>query len=728
MVQRVQAGQQLGNYRLVRRLGEGGFAEVYLGEHRYLGHQVAIKVLTASLTGEESKRFLQEARTMAELHHPHIVRCTDFGIEQGVPFLVMEYAPGGTLRDLYPEGTQVPLDTVITYVQEIADALQYAHDHQLMHLDIKPENMLLGKNNTILLSDFGLARFTYSLSASQKSLIGTINYMAPEQIRGKPVPASDQYALATMAYEWLTGVYPFAGNDTRAIAAQHLTITPPPMRTLVASIPPAMDDVVLTALAKDPQDRYPTIKDFAQALAHAQTGVGSAANTTQPPRDLESLYRRGISAKAHGNLEQAEELLSEVVMRAPHFRSGLVAEQLQQVRKVTQPLRVQRSSEEAEEADRAGNWDDEIAAWNTVLQFDPASPQASEAQLRIQLAQRHKQYDQLYQDAAQFLREGNRKSAAVLLQQLWEKDRYYSDPANLARLAGLRAPLTYQQDQLRLKREEARQEQQEQTLERRNLRKDFRRKAYGPQFGRAWIACLIWFMLVAGAGTATGAYTQSWPLALLALLGTSVVGWLLGYRKALGLVLPAIIVILASVATIILTQYVAKFNYIHPYPSPYIESVATNFFTTRNVTEYHYLFLGRQVSFGLICGAIAAFIGGCIAFFLKPPYSKRPRPVSRTYLNGYTNYFARPRSPAPVTPYLSIGNLINIILGSAVVSTCCWALIAMLAAIEGWGFGFDIGGNWMLLGLAISSVLGIAVWASIPIWWTGIRALLTKRN
>jgi hypothetical protein len=179
--------------------------------------------------------------------------------------------------------------------------------------------------------------------------------------------------------------------------------------------------------------------------------------------------------------------------------------------------------------------------------------------------------------------------------------------------------------------------------------------------------------------------------------------------------------------TIVFTQYLAQLNYTHPYPSPYIESIATNFFTSRTVTQYHYLFLGKQVIFGLICGAVAAFIGGLIAFFLKPPYGKRPRPVSYSYLNAYTNYFARPHSLARESPYLSIGNVISIILGTAVVGTCCWALISVLAATGGWGFGFDVGGNWMFSGLAAGSVLGIGVWASVPIWWTGIKAMLTKR-
>src|SRR5437764_9295558 len=121
-------GQQLGNYRLIRLLGQGGFAEVYLGEHVYLKSQAAIKVLYTRLAMEEMEKFLSEARTLVHLVHPHIVRVLDFGLENNIPFLVMDYAPNGTLRQRYPKGTLLPLPTIVDYVAQIADALQYAHN------------------------------------------------------------------------------------------------------------------------------------------------------------------------------------------------------------------------------------------------------------------------------------------------------------------------------------------------------------------------------------------------------------------------------------------------------------------------------------------------------------------------------------------------------------------------------------------------------------------------
>ena len=144
--------RQFGHYRLTRLLGEGGFAQVYLGEHVHLGTQAAVKVLTAILSEEEMEQFRQEARIMMSLDHPHIVRVLDFGLEGGIPFLVMAYAKGGTLRTKHPRGSRLPLPLVVTYVQQIASALQEAHNANIIHRDVKPENMLVGKAGSVALS------------------------------------------------------------------------------------------------------------------------------------------------------------------------------------------------------------------------------------------------------------------------------------------------------------------------------------------------------------------------------------------------------------------------------------------------------------------------------------------------------------------------------------------------------------------------------------------------
>ncbi len=278
-------GQQLGNYQLVRLLGRGGFAEVYLGEHIRLKTPAAIKVRYEQFSKDDADEFLKEAQTIANLVHPHIVRIFDFDVQEGVPFLVMDYAPNGTLRQRYPKGTRVPLETIVSSVKQLADALQYAHDEKFIHRDIKPENMLLGRRDDILLSDFGLALVAQSTrQQSLQELSGTAYYMAPEQLRGHPRPASDQYALGIVVYEWLTGARPFTGTFSE-VASQHMFEPPTPLRQKLPSISPAIEEVVMTALAKDPHQRFASVRSFANALEQAgQTSASfPGANVVSQP-------------------------------------------------------------------------------------------------------------------------------------------------------------------------------------------------------------------------------------------------------------------------------------------------------------------------------------------------------------------------------------------------------------------------------------------------------------
>jgi serine/threonine protein kinase len=275
MVDRV--GQQLGNYRLSRLIGQGGFAEIYLGEHIHLNTQAAIKILQVRLTGSSLEQFRDEARTIASLVHPNIVRVLDFGVEDDIPFLVMDYAPNGTLRQRHPRGVPLPPVSIVPYVKQVAAALQYAHNRRLIHRDVKPENMLVGHNEDVLLSDFGLVMIAQSTSSQiTKEMAGTLSYMAPEQINGKPRPASDQYALGTVIYEWLSGERPFQGSFVE-IATQHLMATPAPLHEKVAGISPAVEEVVFTAMAKDPQRRFASVHAFAIAFEQACQAPHSAS-------------------------------------------------------------------------------------------------------------------------------------------------------------------------------------------------------------------------------------------------------------------------------------------------------------------------------------------------------------------------------------------------------------------------------------------------------------------
>ncbi len=280
-----RSGQTLGHYRLARLLGQGGFAEVYLGEHIYLGTQAAIKLLHTQLAGEGTEAFRREARTIARLVHPHIVRVFDFGIEGETPYLVMDYAPNGTIRTRHPKGVVLPLPTILSYVKQTASALQYAHDEHFIHRDVKPGNLLVGRGQEILLGDFGTALLAQtSRSQSMQDVAGTASYMAPEQFQGKPRPASDQYALAVMVYEWLTGDCPFHGSFVE-IASQHLFTPPPPLQSRTPTISPAVEQIVLTGLAKDPHQRFGSVQAFATAFEQASSATLPAPRIVSSPFD-----------------------------------------------------------------------------------------------------------------------------------------------------------------------------------------------------------------------------------------------------------------------------------------------------------------------------------------------------------------------------------------------------------------------------------------------------------
>jgi serine/threonine protein kinase len=227
--------QRFGNYRLIRLLGTGGYAKVYLGEHIHMGTQAAVKVLTSTLEQDAIDLFRTEGIIAYELKHPHIVRVHDYGLYDGnTPYIVMDYAVQGFVLRRHPRGTRVPLQTVVEYVKQVAAALQYAHDRGFVHRDVKPENLLIGRHDEILLSDFGIVTFsvTFNPNLSRDRAVtfiqvlrllrglatfnlnqprdpaGTWPYIAPEQIWGMPVRASDQYALGITVYEWLCGEPP----------------------------------------------------------------------------------------------------------------------------------------------------------------------------------------------------------------------------------------------------------------------------------------------------------------------------------------------------------------------------------------------------------------------------------------------------------------------------------------------------------------------------------------
>jgi serine/threonine protein kinase len=293
--------QYIGSYRLLNLLGHGGSSSVYLGEHRYLKRLAAIKILHTILNDQDKEHFITEAKLLAQLSHPHIVRVLEFAVARRsmllqnkeymeyIPYLIMDFAHSGSLRSLYPLGSRIPMATVLQYTKQIAIALQYAHDRGIIHRDVKPENILLNAQEEVMLSDFGLALFAPVPGLlSIQEMAGTLPYTAPEQLQGKPGFASDQYSLAVIVYEWLCGRQPFEGEDIDIIM-QHVSSPPPPPRIWNPLIPRAMEVVILKALAKDPQQRYPKVQDFFLALEQAGQEIEKSANYAGPTQPLRKL-------------------------------------------------------------------------------------------------------------------------------------------------------------------------------------------------------------------------------------------------------------------------------------------------------------------------------------------------------------------------------------------------------------------------------------------------------
>ncbi len=277
-------GQVIGGCRIIRRLGGGGMGEVYLAEQVRLKRQVAIKLVRpeaeATVVGGASltERFAREAQAIAAMEHPHILPVYDFGEQDGLAYLVMAYAPNGSLQQaltpgqpLFQYGLPLSLDLTGVILDQAAQGLQHAHDRGVLHRDVKPANFLMGAGPPgsihLLLADFGLAKFT-SGAANSAVYAGTAAYSAPEQIQRQATPASDQYSLAAMAYLLLTGRLPFQGGILE-IVTQQLATPAPSLRQFNAAIPAQVDEVILRALAKTPEERWPSVIVFAAAYREA---------------------------------------------------------------------------------------------------------------------------------------------------------------------------------------------------------------------------------------------------------------------------------------------------------------------------------------------------------------------------------------------------------------------------------------------------------------------------
>lgn len=283
-------GQSLGRYHIIEQLGEGGMATVYKGYDTRLETDVAVKVirtenLTIATMERAIKRFEREAKALARLTHPNIVKVTDFGEHEGKPYLVMEYLPGGTLKQRL--GKPMPWQEAVRLLIPIAEALDFAHSQNMIHRDVKPSNILLTQRGQPMLTDFGIAKIldveeTADLTGTGMG-IGTPEYMAPEQWTGKSSTLSDQYALGVILYEMVTGRKPYTADTPAAILLKQATEPLPRPNQFTHDLPESIEKLLLKALARNLEDRYASMGKFTKALENVVIGGRFSADSDRMP-------------------------------------------------------------------------------------------------------------------------------------------------------------------------------------------------------------------------------------------------------------------------------------------------------------------------------------------------------------------------------------------------------------------------------------------------------------
>src|SRR5258707_413688 len=319
-------GEVFAGYVIQRLLGAGGMGEVYLAQHPRLPRQDALKILSSASTGDEEfrARFTREGELAATLWHPHIVGVLDRGEFTGRLWISMDYVDGTDagrlIRERYRGG--MPEQDVAEIVTAVADALDFGHERRLLHRDVKPENILVtasdGHRRRVLLTDFGIARRIDDVSnlTDDNVALGTINYVAPEQLLGKPLDGrADQYALAATTFHLLTGAPPFQDSNRAVVISHHLG-TPPPRISDHRPDLAHLDAVLARALAKDPNERSPSCLDFARALTQQGPATGVGSGDRPPTQRLERWVlhgtARGVRRSTVGDEQQIGSLSFQV--------------------------------------------------------------------------------------------------------------------------------------------------------------------------------------------------------------------------------------------------------------------------------------------------------------------------------------------------------------------------------------------------------------------------------
>jgi serine/threonine protein kinase len=385
-------GQRLGPYQIVELIGRGGMAVVYKALQPALRRHVAIKVLPPYFVHEEGfrGRFQQEAEVVARLEHPNILPIYDYGQEGDVPYIVMPYVSGGTMRDWL--ANSVPLDRALQAYSRILSALEYAHTREpaIIHRDIKPTNILMSQGDWPLLTDFGIAKIVEpSLRATRSgTMVGTPEYMSPEQSQGTGVDhRADLYAMGVMLYEMLTGRLPFQGQTPLALILAHVKDEVPSPRTFNPELSPVWDEVIRRSLAKEPAERYASAKAMDEAIQAAWRQVQRESGEWQTAgmADPGQLYDSAVQALSAGDWQRVISLCGQLLEVDPAH-----AEAVNLLTQAQEGMRRERAAElvrQAQAALAAEQYGAASRRYREALQLDPALAEAESGLERV----RHEQ-------------------------------------------------------------------------------------------------------------------------------------------------------------------------------------------------------------------------------------------------------------------------------------------------------------------------------------------------
>src|SRR3954470_5555205 len=363
---------KIGKYDVTDKLGEGGMGVVYKGVDPGIGRPVAIKMMTGGFAENPDllKRFQREAQYAGTLQHPNIVIIYELGTHEGNPYMAMEFIAGESLESIVSSHRRMSLVDKIEIMIQILNGLQYAHEHGIVHRDIKPGNIMVLKDGTVKIVDFGIARISDNSMTKTGQIVGTINYMSPEQFNGHVVDGrSDIFSAGVLLYEFLTGVLPFDGAETPSVILKILNEPPPPLKNHLQSYPPELEEVMNRALAKDREERYASAEDFAFDLGHIQ-------ETLKKDMVLEYV-EQAKAALQKSELTKAKELLQQVLkVDTKHIDAKDLMKQVQQglmVQQRAEQVRQLRAS--AEEALGNRLLDEAVSYSEQALKLDKTNPE-----------------------------------------------------------------------------------------------------------------------------------------------------------------------------------------------------------------------------------------------------------------------------------------------------------------------------------------------------------------